>query len=341
MSHFNIGFDVGTYNLITCGGQATDPGGFHDQVNAYLHLKDPAPMTRNTLKSIGKPILPHGENGKDILVLGKDAIELASDFGSDVKRPMKRGCVGSDEGSYPILAAMLRGMVKKYSYKGKGVLYFSKPAEAITSDTNVELHGALLQGIFEGYADEFPEGITLTAHALNEAAAVIFSDCPDKTGLAISTGAGMVNIAYVKFGVVIFAFSISQSGDWIDEQVSKSCGMSIASTNIKKTSIDISKAPTDQFSLVVKSQYDILIRSSIEKIIKGVNLHKGEASIDKEIPIVIAGGVSGIAGFMPTFIKTFELYRKEVPLKIGEIRRAKHGVKAIAHGLFEAAKLHE
>jgi cell division ATPase FtsA len=248
---------------------------------------------------------------------------------------MEKGCVSADESSYPILASMLHGMINKITLMGPAVLYYSKPANAISQDTNVDLHGSLLQGIFESY--EAKEG--LVVQAMNEAAAVIFSECDDRTGFAISTGAGMINLAYVKWGTTVFSFSISQSGDWIDETVSQACSIPKAEVNLKKETVDISKAPTNQFELILKAQYELLIRSSIEKIIQGIEADKGTSSVNKPIPIVVAGGVSSIAGFMDTFRNIFDKYK--FPMEISEIKRAEQGVKAIAHGLYEAARLHE
>ena len=328
------GFDVGTYGLITCSAPTGGSPAFYHQINAYLHLVNPAPATKAALKAMGKPVI---DQGKDLLVLGHDAIELAADFGAKVKRPMERGCVGADESCYPILAAMLQGMINRLEPKLDVVLYYSKPANAVSADTNVDLHGSLLQGIFEGYA--LPEGKKMHVVPMNEAAAIIFSDCPDKTGFAISTGAGMVNVAYVKFGVPIFAFSIAQSGDFIDQTVAKATGKAEAVVNLEKCRVDIGKPPTNQFELILRAQYELLIRSSIEKIIKGIEEFRGAVSVGKPVPIVIGGGVSSIEGFMPLFNNILAKYK--FPLEISEARRAQQGVLAVAHGLYQAALSHE
>lgn len=332
----SIGYDVGTYFLVTCHGKTeANTTAYNNQVNAYLELKDLAASTRKVLESLKKPMI-QSEDKKSVLILGLDAIELAGDFGAKYQRPMQKGCVSSDPRSFEILAAMLTGMLNRITINEPTTLYYSKPANAISADTNVDLHGALLQGIFESYSA--PASGKISVHAMNEAAAIIYSDCPDKTGIAISTGAGMVNICYVKFGIPVFSFSIAQSGDFIDQSVAKATGEPEAVVNQKKLKCNIAKAPTSQFELILKAQYELLIRSSIEKIIEGVTANMGAAAINRPVPIVIAGGVSSIDGFMDVFNRIFALYK--FPIQVSEVRRAKEGIMAVAHGLYEAARNH-
>lgn len=342
MSALCLGFDIGTYNLILCAGAETGNPVYHTQVNAYLPLANPSPSTKKTLQSLGKPVLPIAGTENGIMLLGRDAIDMASDFGTKCQRPMKLGCVSDDQSSYPILAAMIHGMLSKVTMAKDTVLYYSKPANAISADTNVDLHGMLLQGIFSSYP--MPEGCQMRAFAMNEASAILHSDCNNereqKTGLAVSTGAGMVNINFSRWGEPIFSFSIPNSGDYIDSTVAKATGMSEAAVNIKKVTVDISKVPTNQFELILKAQYELLIRSSIEKIVEGVNNSQGQAAVNTPIPLVVAGGVSGIEGFMPMFEAVFNMYRSKLKLEVSVVRRAQEGVKAIAHGLWEAARNH-
>ena len=332
METLPIGFDVGTYNLIVSTPE------FHTQVNAYLKLnKSLSPTALSTFKKMGVPTIENvkKDGTKELIVVGSKSVEIAADFSTEVKRPMELGCVGSDEESYPILADMLGGMLDKLTFD-KGLLYYSIPANAISDNTNIELHKELLRSIFEGYRDS--RGIDLTIRPMNEASAIVFSECEDFTGIGISTGAGMVNLSYVKFGLNVFSFSIPQSGDWIDEQVARASNRTKSQVNLDKKLVDISSDAKTSFDLVVKTQYQILIDAVLQKIVYGISVHQGNVNSGKPVPIIIGGGVSSIKGFMDVFKKSFESFRGDIQMEISDVKMAAHGVKAVAHGLHVAAQ---
>ena len=88
-------------------------------------------------------------------------------------------------------------------------------------------------------------------------------------GIGISFGSGMVNICYAMYGNPIFAFSLVNSGDWIDRQAAKATGETISFINKEKTKTDLTKAPTTLVERAIHTQYRLMVEHTVSGIKKG------------------------------------------------------------------------
>lgn len=321
----SIGLDVGTYNLVLAvPGQDKDR--IKREINVFLKIENPQRFTLGMLKKQGVPLI---EKDNSVYILGQAAIDLAVDMGAEYRRPMKAGCLSPEEkDAFYILASMLKGIVGEP--KKETTLFYSVPAEPIDASGDTKYHEKIIGTILSSIPN-------INANPLNEAAAIVYGSSDNQTGVGISFGSGMVNVAFVKMGVNIFQFSLTQSGDWIDQESARVTGESEAFINQKKHKIDLSAEPSDMIEMALIKNYEILIEKSLLKIKDGINNSKGKAKTQNPISIIVAGGTSSAKGFMVLFKKTLE--RIEMPIPIKDCIQPNNPLHAVAKGCLVAAKL--
>ena len=254
-----IGFDAGTYNLVCCKRNAEGNFVYKREVNAFLEMALENDFVFNMMKKSGVPLI-HREDANIAYALGEAAINMAYTMKNvELKRPMKDGCVNPHEkDAFQILNIMVHSLLDDVSADGE-VLYYSVPANAINENTDADYHRKILEAIFKAFKNE--EGWKVDARPINEGMALVYAELGDKmfTGVGVSCGAGMVNVAFSLFGAEVFSFSIVNSGDWIDQQAARACGESIAFINNEKTKIDLNKEPTTLLERAIRTQYELMI----------------------------------------------------------------------------------
>ena len=149
----------------------------------------------------------------------------------------------------------------------------------------------------------------------------------------------MVNCCYTIFGVPIFAFSHTNSGDWIDEQAAKSCGESVAYINNVKKDVDLSAEPKNSIERAIIYNYQIMIENAIKSMVDGVVKAGTRADAGKPVPIIVAGGTAMPKGFIEFFKMVFE--KQTFPIPIKDIRLAEDPLHTVAKGCFIAALMHK
>lgn len=329
-----IGLDVGTYNAISARLNK-DELEFKKEVNAFFTLPIENAFMVNMLKQAGAPII---EVKNSVYILGENAIDLALSMGQEYQRPMRNGILSINEkDAFNILSVILKSMIGEIE-ENDTIVYYSVPADSINTETHADYHQKILQSMFDKYNVNNKK---IRAFPLNEALAVIYSELQNNklTGIGLSFGAGMVNICYSIFGVPIFKFSITNSGDWIDEESAKHCGETISYINHEKTKIDLSLEPSTAIERAIIYHYELMIENSIKFIKKGIIEAGTKAKTDKPIPIVLAGGTASPKGFVEFFEKV--LKKEEFPLPIGEIKLAKNHLYSVAKGCYAAATMHK
>jgi hypothetical protein len=168
---------------------------------------------------------------------------------------------------------------------------------------------------------------------------LIYSDLEDKmfTGVGVSCGAGMVNVAFGLFGVEVFSFSIVNSGDWIDQQAAKATGESVVFINKEKTKIDLEKEPETLVERAIKAQYEIMIQKTVQGIKEGFIKHEDKkARLEQPVDIILAGGTASPKGFDVLFKKIFQ--EANIPINLGNVIRPKEPVLSVAKGCLVAAE---
>jgi hypothetical protein len=208
---------------------------------------------------------------------------------------------------------------------------YSIPAEAIDEARSVTYHENVFARILNNL------GVNHTS--VNEAMAIIYSECAKEkfSGIGISFGAGMANVAISYKGVEAHTFSTARSGDWIDKQVAEALAMiPNRVTNVKEKymkltgEVTIKNKKTKRILEALYYYHKALIEYTVKKIIEEFD-EKVDIEMDDEIPIVISGGTSLPEGFVNLFKSVISNY--ELPFEVSEIRAAKNPLTAVANGL--------
>lgn len=332
-----IGFDAGTYNLVCCKRNADGNFTYKREVNAFLEMELQNDFVFNMMKKSGVPLI-HREDANIAYALGEAAINMAYTMRNvDLKRPMKDGCVNPHErDAFQIMNIMIHSLLEEIKNDGE-ILYYSVPANAINENTDADYHRKILDAIFKAFESE--KGFKVDARPINEAMALVYAELAEKmfTGIGVSCGAGMVNVAFSLFGAEVFSFSIVNSGDWIDQQAARAVGETVAFINKEKTKIDLNKEPTTLVERAIRTQYELMIEKTVAGIKKGLTENKDKnARIGQPIDIIVAGGTASPPGFDKLFDKL--LRSTEMPVEIGTVVRPIDPLYSVARGCLVAAE---
>lgn len=320
----SMGIDIGTMFIVVSRSNSND---IKVMRNAYLSL-DKEEISLSELTDIN---YVQSEDGS-LYIIGEDAFKLANLFNKQVSRPMEKGMISPKEvNAIDILTLMIKSLIG--DIKGKDVYCsYSIPSEAIDEERSVTYHEKVFSMIFNSL------GINNTA--VNEAMAIIYSEAAAEkfSGVAISFGAGMVNVAVSYRGVEALKFSTAKSGDWVDKSVAESLNIvqnRVTNTKEKLFSLEADyKKETDKKKKRILEAlgyfYETLVNYTIKKIIKEFE-EKVDIEIDEGIPIIISGGTSMPLGFINLFKSAISTHN--LPFQVSEIRHAKNPLTAVSSGL--------
>lgn len=329
-----IGFDCGTYNLITCKRDKDKNFVCKRQINAFLEMKKDNPFLFNILKSKNVGLIEHGDMA---YIVGEAAVNMAYSMTDlTLKRPMKDGCVNPNErNAFDVLNIMIHSLLDEIDSDGESLCY-SIPANAINQETDAEYHNKILDAIFKAYTSE--KGYRVTPMPINEALAIIYAELAHKayTGIAASFGSGQVNVCFAIYGAPVFKFSIVNSGDWIDKMSAKATGESVTFINQEKTKIDLMATPTTMLERAIQTQYKLMIEHTVAKIKEGLIQAGNKSRTENPIDFIIAGGSSLPNGFDKLFTEIVN--QSELPIKINNIIRPNDPINSVAKGCLVAAE---
>ena len=333
-----IGFDFGTYNLISCKRNDEGKTVFKKCVNSFVEIPLENDFVYNMMKKSGVPLI-HREDQNVAYVIGDSAVNFAQSVSTvELRRPMKDGCVNPREkDSFQIMSIMAHNLLSNVTSDGE-LLYYSVPSNAVNENTDSKYHNKLLEAIFKAY--KHPEhGFTVRPRAINEALAVVYSELESSayTGVSASFGSGMVNVCYAQFGTPVFQFSVVNSGDWIDQQAARATGESVAKVNRVKHSIDLSQPPTGNLERAIHAQYGLMIEETVKGILNGIK-NNDKAKLDGEVNFVLAGGTSLPNGFSELFSEQLDQQKMGAPFEIASVKRADDPLYSVARGCLIAAE---
>ena len=337
-----IGLDIGTKNIVL-GDRSSGKLLFKREVNGFVDIIKGDGFIKQMLISQRIPFM---ERDDKFTAIGTRAEDIAYHFGKVLRRPMENGvlAVGEEE-AMKIMAVIIKSLVGKLD--DDAILYYCIPAPALNETVNVRYHQKVVQAILDSYKSS--EGATIKAFPINEARAVVISQIPDRTGIGISWGAGMVNVSYCIFGLPIYEFSIVGSGDWIDMESARVTGNLEKVDGRDKPKALVAKAkekvnlggglPNTNLEKAIYINYQILIENVARGIAEGFRQNEQKARADKPMPIVMAGGTSMPEGFLDMFKNIFST--QKMPFEIGEVKRTAEPLYAIAEGCLIAAEMHD
>jgi|TARA_Y100000385_G_scaffold208428_1_gene216128 actin-like ATPase involved in cell morphogenesis len=313
------------------------------QRNAFLTVDGEVNQVKRMLKRQGIPFV---EKAGKVHIVGQHAFNYAQIFSTaELKRPMKSGLLNpTEKDALPVLNAII-GELLGDAVDGETCVYCI-PSKPIDVKREVSYHEDVLRTIIEQYG--------YNVKKIEEAVAIGYEGLVDTqlTGVAISMGAGMCNVAVMYQGMTALSFSVSRGGDWVDENVSMDTGVSKAKvTNIKETSttLDLSAATyqniyeeeTDEANVLIaiRSYYGALINYLLTNLKVQFEGVENVPNFPNAVPIVIGGGTSLVKGFLDVFNEQFD--QDEFPIPISEIIHIEDAHTAVARGCLSEAQLIE
>ena len=317
-----VGLDIGTMNIVSAR-QGDDKKTLIARIrDSFLDLDLSA---KKMLKLSGVDFI---EREDEILIIGDAALETANVFGQEARRPLSQGLISAGEiDAIEVLGILIKHVLGEPSDKDE-VCYFSVPAAPVDDlSRDVVYH----QGVFERIVSE----CGYDAVASNEAMAIIFSECAKEgfSGLSISFGAGMCNIALAVNTIEGLCFSVARGGDWIDSGSARATGSTRSKiVAVKESGIDLLNPKTREEEAIAV-YYKSLIEYCLKHVANEFKKISGKFSLPKPIPLVISGGTSKAGGFVEFFKQVLEKQKKRFPIEVSEIRHAKDPLNAVALGL--------
>jgi hypothetical protein len=332
----SFGLDIGTSFLVSATKDSKNddsPVEVKSIRDAFLDV-DADQSIINMLKMSNFSYIQEEDN---IYIIGEPALSIANLLKREVRRPLSQGVISSGEyDAEKMLIILLKDILKKPSYDNEPV-FFSIPAESIDKDMDVVYHEAIFKKIIESFG--------YRAVSMNEAAAIVYSNCAANgfTAMSSSLGAGMVNTALVYQTMVGMAFSISRSGDYIDQSAAKAVGSTATRLmSIKEKGVNLLD-PTDGNPKQMREReaiivyYRNLIHYVINSVKKEFKKEDNKVELADEIPWIISGGTAKAKNFLEFFKREFEKERNSFPIGISEIRMANDPLGDVAKGLLIAA----
>jgi actin-like ATPase involved in cell morphogenesis len=322
------GIDIGTMNLVSARKKNGSVQTKRMRDAFYGVSQDDKEM----LNMSGTSYIEHDGS---VYILGDKALHMAKIFNDEARRPLSQGLISPDESdALEILSLLIENVLGEPSEEGEPC-YFSVPAEPLDMENQDTVYH---ESVFERILSE----LGYEPHSENEAMGIIFSECADTnfSGIGMSFGSGMVNLALAFNTVSPIQFSLARGGDWIDQQAAKAVGTTASDICTKKEEgIDLLN-PQDREEEAIVAYYKSLINYALDNIAKEFNSRDNTPNLPNPIPIVVSGGTSMADGFLDLFKEVFEEQKDEFPIDISEIRQAEDPMTAVAEGLLVRALQH-
>jgi len=321
-----VGLDIGTMNIVSARQNNDDKIVTRRIRDAFLDLE---PEAKRSLKMSKVNYI---EKDGALIVIGDSALTMANLFKREARRPLSAGIISAGELDAQEVLSLLTKQVLGTAPNGGEHCFYSIPAAPIDDpDQDTVYHTEVFRKILaeHGYIP----------HETTEAMAIIFSQCADEnfSGLAVSFGAGMCNIALAYHASLGMKFSVARGGDWIDKHAAKAVGKTASQMcTLKERGIDLTKPETREQEAIVL-YVRALITYCLQNIAAQFKKVQNDVSLPEPIPFVVSGGTSKVAGFIDVFKDEFEKVRKGFPIEISKIRPAGNPLTAVAEGLLVLA----
>jgi len=324
----NVGLDIGTMNLVRAVYENDLNVNIKSFRNVFLEV-DTDSLGTLDLSRISYTVI----DGQTFF-LSEDAYNFANIFNSEVKRPMSNGVISNKEiDSVDLLTVIIKELIG-VGQPGQ-VCCYSIPANPIDSNViNITYHKNVFKRILT-HLKYIPKPI-------NESLAVIYSECSETnfTGIAISFGAGLTNVAVVFKAIPVLEFSINRAGDWIDQNAANSIGVIPNKVTLVKEKIDFNLSDFDKGKKKEKRirealmyYYKDLLNYTARLITS--KLDSLEVDFPTDVPIIVSGGTSKVEGFIEFLTPILDSY--EFPFDVSEVKVANNPLTAVAEGCLIAS----
>ena len=330
-----VGLDVGTSFLVSGRFDGRGTIDFKKVRDCFLQIPYKTPINRKMLqKGLDDRGAPYIEQPDGFYVLGDPAFTMANERHQDTRRPMARGVLSPKEkAAFPILKELISIVIGEPKVPEER-LVFGVPAKPIDAEFDQVFHSDMIKSFIasKGY-DPFP---------MNEGEALAYSELLDEglTGIAISCGAGMMNVVVMSAGDPVVTFSTARAGDWIDEQVAIATDMtkSLVQQEKEGDTIDLMNPdPNNQIHQAITVYYGNLLVYTLENIAHDLAKSPSLPKFKDPIPLVVGGGTSLPKGFLDKFAQALDAV--DMPIEISQVRHAADPLHAVANGLTLAASM--
>lgn len=309
---------------------------YKDFRDAFYVIKPNTPVAVKMIeKGLQGKVFVKDADGSFIL-LGQDAIEKAVERNDSAKRPMYRGVVSAKEKEAKRVLAFILKEVVGTAAEPNEKLVFCVPAQPVDQeddDFDVGYHEDVVKTVLSscGYA----------VRSIHEAEALCYSELEsdDYTGVALSWGAGMVNVCVMLNGEPTVVFSTTKSGDWIDRMTAVATGEqdSVVQSEKEQGTFRVGEPNDNAILAAVSAYYERLIDYTVKQLSGALRGHRMLPKFKDPLPIVVAGGTTQAAGFLDMFRQ--KLAENDFPLRVTEVRHANDPLHAVARGCLIAAKV--
>jgi hypothetical protein len=326
-----VGLDIGTNMLIAATMSEEGKPVYKKQRDAFFRI---TPKSEVNKKSIRMSLEGRHANfiidGEDFIVVGEDAVKMATERNLEARRPMRKGVLSPKEkSSLPMIKLIIKSLIGQSADNDK--LIFSVPADPIGENFDIFYHTEMMK--------TYLREMGFDPSPLNEGFAIAFSELLDDnlTGMCLSFGAGMVNTVVCYQGDPVVQFSLTKGGDWIDESVGKALDLNASLVQLEKeeSGLDLLN-PKDKIQEAISIYYNVLISYALDSITYELKRCK-LPSFREPISIVTAGGLTLAGNFIEKF--KAECETREFPFEVKEVRKAKDPMTSVAHGALLAAIL--
>lgn len=320
-----IGLDVGTSKVVIAQGDSTNCVDVA-QLNAFFAL----PYSSLHERSLRQSKIAFYRAGDELVVYGSDAEKFAHMFNAEVRRPMAKGILNPAEPSAThVLETILGSLVPPAQTPGETIA-FSVPAAAREMEAELTYHEETIKRYLRdrGY----------TPLAVNEGLAVVLAELAQEnfTGIGISCGGGMCNVAFSFLSIPSLTFSIPYGGDYIDSSVGAVVHEPATRVKaIKEETLDLERPTQDKIDKALHIYYDKLIEMLVDALVRATAQSQRLPRTDQALPIVLAGGTAKPNGFRNRFESA--LRRRSLSFQVSEVRMASDPLTATARGALVAA----
>lgn len=322
------GLDIGTMNIVSARRRGTDGHVETKKIrDAFLDLD------LDAKRSLKMSKVNYVERDGTLIVIGDSALTMANLFKREARRPLSKGVISAGEIDAQEILSLLTHHVLNDPVEPGEHCFFSVPSAPLDDpDQDILYHTEVFRKIISEHG--------YNAHPTNEAMAIIYSQCAKEnfSGLAVSFGAGMCNVALAYQAAQGMEFSLARGGDWVDTQSARAVGKTAAQMcSLKERGVNLAKPKGREQEAIV-----LYVRALIDYCLQNVSAQfkrvQNEVDLPASIPFVVSGGSSMAEGFLEVFKQQFGAIKKKgFPIDISEVRAAPNPLTAVAEGLLVLA----